>query len=260
MTFFLSGIVKDTFIRTNTAIIEGLFKKCNREEDLNKTFPCVSLKAACKSLWTQMLLLHSSVWWIIRVPPNGILLLHWICMRNRGHIRKRSDAQTNQGQWTEHRNMQGPTRFCAEKPDWVNQRSKGLPQGLSLFFSFVCLSLWFSHLLFFFSQPKTNQVFRLALPPPSACHLGDEGMSESCGEEREKSWIRGKEIPSRGKGEYRHSWGVNCYNPSLSFHPSGTESKMPPGRYDPETETHTHTKHRRVRAYEKHSSAPERAG
>lgn len=111
--------------------------------------------------------------------------------------------------------MHKPTRTLkhihtyAADPEWINQWCRGLTQGLSP--SFVSLSLCFPLPLF----TKINQVciWRSLLPLPVT-----SGMKE---------WVREREGGSKRRGnshkrrqEYRHSWGVNCNNPSLISRPS----------------------------------------
>ena len=166
------------------------------------------------------------------VPPKGILCIYWVCMQDRGHISKCGDAQTNKDTGvhththtdthTLHIHLCSTSRM--NKP--VMQRTNSRTTSLC----FVCLSLP----LF----TKINQVciwrpFLLPLPVTSGMK---EWVREKAGREEEGN-------SQKRRREYRHSWVVNCNNPSLLSRPTRIRSKRPGGRYDPKTYacTHTHT-------------------
>ena len=153
-------------------------------------------------------------------------------MQDRGHISKCGDAQTNKDTGvhththtdthTLHIHLCSTSRM--NKP--VMQRTNSRTTSLC----FVCLSLP----LF----TKINQVciwrpFLLPLPVTSGMK---EWVREKAGREEEGN-------SQKRRREYRHSWVVNCNNPSLLSRPTRIRSKRPGGRYDPKTYacTHTHT-------------------
>lgn len=161
-------------------------------------------------------------------------------MQDRGHISA-----------VMHNPTRTDTHTYAADPEWINQWCRGLTQGLPLcFVSFPrSLSLSLCFLLPLFTKINQVCIWRPLLPLPVT-----SGMKEWVRDRgREQGERRGNS--QKRRQQYRHSWGVNCNNRSLLSRPVRIRSKMPGGRYDPETYTHTHT-----HTNNRHTQSSETAG
>lgn len=109
-------------------------------------------------------------------PPNSLLCT--LCMQDRGHISKCSDAQSNKDRHT-HSCSGSRNKPMMQRTNSRTQFHLAPPLALPLLLSSL--------------RKKINQVciWRSLL----TCHLGDEGVSES-GVEEER--LRREEIPRRG--------------------------------------------------------------
>lgn len=149
-------------------------------------------------------------------------------MKDRGHI---SAVMHNATRTDTH------THLCCRS--WMNkpvmQRTNSRTTSLFCLFPLLLLALRFPPCLF----TETNQVciWHSLLPLPVTSGMKewvrDRGKDE--GERRGNSQSR--------RQRHRHSWGVNSNNRSLLSHPVRIRSKMPGGRYDPETYTRTDNRH-----------------
>lgn len=152
-------------------------------------------------------------------PPNSLLCT--LCMQDRGHISKCSDAQSNKDRHT---------HTCAVDPG-INQWCRGLTQGLGFISLLPSLSRFYCLLYGKKAKRKINQVciWRSLLP----CHLGDEGASEwePCG----RGEVEERGNSQEGRRQHRHSWGVNRNNHSFLSALLDSGPKCPGGGYDPES-------------------------